>query len=141
MTQIGISFGGQVTSDRADVRPGVDGHVTMWSLTAQGFARHVYGPGGAEMLCDESDVPAAVLAELRGDGGQLLDALAWARTAVAGEYLARYTSEQGDDPGSRCGYGDDVLDEAGRILGARGLRLAANDLGLVAEVDYLAEQD
>ena len=59
----------------------------------------------------------------------------WARTAVAGEYLARYLdTAMGDDadPGSRCGYGDDELAELGRILAKRDLRLVADDRGLIA---------
>ena len=62
--------------------------------------------------------------------------MTWARNATAGEYLARYEGDWLDDvsdSGSRCGYGDDQLDAAGRILRGRDLRLTANDRGLVVE--------
>ena len=63
--------------------------------------------------------------------------MTWARTANAGEYLARYADDGLDDvsdSGSRCGYGDDQLDAAKRILRSRDLTLTADDRGLVVEV-------
>jgi hypothetical protein len=58
----------------------------------------------------------------------------WVRDVEAGEYLVEYedtglTAEQ--DPGSRCGFGDDELDQISRWLGERGLKLEADDVGLV----------
>lgn len=61
---------------------------------------------------------------------------AWAQTATEGDYLAEFEGDgltALEDPGSRCGYGDDELDEVERWLADRGLRLAANDRGLVVE--------
>jgi len=59
----------------------------------------------------------------------------WAASASAGDYLVEYedtgmTAEQ--DPGSRCGYDDQQLDEIRRILAGRDLTLEADDRGLVA---------
>ena len=65
------------------------------------------------------------------------DLMTWARTATAGEYLARYEGDGLDDvsdSGSRCGYGDDQLDAVGRILRGRDLCLSADDRGLRVEV-------
>jgi hypothetical protein len=59
------------------------------------------------------------------------EARKWAKQAEAGEYLAEY--EDVSDSGSRCGFGDDELDEIARILRRRDLRLVADDRGLVAE--------
>ena len=60
-------------------------------------------------------------------------AIEWARETSAGNYLVRY-EDTGmtdlEDPGSRCGFGDDKLAEIGRALGRRGLRLVADDRGL-----------
>ena len=68
--------------------------------------------------------------------GAITDARTWAHTADAGDYLITYaasgmTHEQ--DPGSRCGLGDDALDAIEAILRARDLTLTADDRGLVAE--------
>ncbi len=65
----------------------------------------------------------------------LAAALEWAGTADAGDYLVRYEDTgmtDRDDPGSRCGYGDDELDAIQRELSPRGLMLQADDVGLVA---------
>lgn len=65
----------------------------------------------------------------------LTDAVAWAETAEAGEYLVHYEDTgltSAEDPGSRCGYDDAELAEIGQVLGARDLRLVADDRGLVA---------
>jgi len=77
----------------------------------------------------------------------LSDALEWAAWAAVGEYLIEYedsglTDEQ--DPGSRCGFGDDELDAIRSALSNRGLSLTADDRGLradVADVDFDADQD
>lgn len=66
----------------------------------------------------------------------LADAIAWAREAEAGDYLVEYDDlddNAEDDPGSRCGFGDDELDAINRVLRVRDLTLNANDCGLVAE--------
>ena len=66
----------------------------------------------------------------------LADALAWASTAVDGEYLVHYEDTgmtDAEDPGSRCGYGDDELDTIRRALAKRDLTLTADDRGLVAK--------
>lgn len=66
------------------------------------------------------------------------DARIWALTAEAGEYLIEYDDDDcppaDEDPGSRCGFGDDELDELGRMLRQRDLKLVADDCGLCAEV-------
>jgi hypothetical protein len=66
------------------------------------------------------------------------DARKWALTAEAGEYLIEYDDEDcppaEDDPGSRCGFGDDELAAIERILRDRDLTLRADDTGLCAEV-------
>lgn len=65
----------------------------------------------------------------------LTDAITWARSAEAGEYLARYADDgltAGTDPGSRCGYSDEQLADVERVLAKRDLRLTADDRGLVA---------
>ena len=64
------------------------------------------------------------------------EAVAWARAAEAGDYLVEYedtnmTAEE--DPGSRCGFGDDELAEIERILRERDLSLEVDDVGLVAQ--------
>ncbi len=61
----------------------------------------------------------------------------WARKAESGDYLVEYedtgmTAEE--DPGSRCGYDDQQLDQVGRWLRERGLKLTADDRGLVVEI-------
>lgn len=64
------------------------------------------------------------------------DAIAWARSADMGDYLIRYEDtglSHAEDPGSRCGFGDDELDEISAVLRARGMRLTADDQGLVAQ--------
>lgn len=69
-------------------------------------------------------------------GASVPSALRWAATAVAGEYLVKYEDTgltDSEDPGSRCGYGDDELDAIRRELGKRDLTLAADDCGLVAQ--------
>lgn len=61
------------------------------------------------------------------------EAIIWARTAEAGDYLAEYEDDDLDDvsdPGSRCGYDDPTLDEIERVLRARDLTLCATDVGL-----------
>ena len=61
---------------------------------------------------------------------------AWAREAEAGDYLVKYgyTGVTADeDPGSRCGYDDQQLDQVGRWLRDRGLKLTTNDVGLVVK--------
>lgn len=65
----------------------------------------------------------------------LTDALSWAATATAGEYLVEYedtgmTAEE--DPGSRCGYDDAELHQIRRALAKRDLTLDADDRGLYA---------
>jgi hypothetical protein len=56
-------------------------------------------------------------------------------TASDGDYLITY-EESGltteEDPGSRCGLGDDYLAEIETELRKRGLTLVADDEGLVA---------
>lgn len=64
------------------------------------------------------------------------EAVIWARTAEAGEYLARYEDDDLDDvsdSGSRCGFGDDTLSEIDSVLPRRELTLTANDVGLIVE--------
>jgi hypothetical protein len=66
----------------------------------------------------------------------LTDALAWARTAEAGEYLVEYEDTgmtDVEDPGSRCGYSDADHWEINRVLGRRNMMLVADDRGLVAQ--------
>ena len=61
------------------------------------------------------------------------EAIIWARTAEAGEYLAEYDDDDLDDvsdPGSRCGFDDQTLDEVESVLRDRGLTLTATDVGL-----------
>ena len=58
-----------------------------------------------------------------------LDLDAWARSAVAGDYLAEYWDGE-RDPGSRCGLTNPVLADVNSRLGKRSLRLAADDRGL-----------
>ncbi|MEO7895893.1 MAG: hypothetical protein ABIR65_01220 [Pseudolysinimonas sp.] len=75
---------------------------------------------------DASDIPAPSLA----------DALEWARSADAGEYLVHYVdagSTSTSDPGSRCGYDDAQLDAIGRTLAERDLQLVTDDRGLLAD--------
>lgn len=58
----------------------------------------------------------------------------FAQSATAGEYFAQFDDDGLDemsDPGSRCGYGDDELDDLERLLNARGLTLTTDDIGLV----------
>lgn len=65
----------------------------------------------------------------------LTDAISWARTADAGDYLIHYEDtglSAEEDPGSRCGFGDDELDAIRASLRGRGLTLEADDRGLVA---------
>ncbi len=61
----------------------------------------------------------------------------WIRDAKPGDYFARYADVPEDVPadGSRCGYGDDVLDDVARQLRLRDLRLVADDVGLVVVDD------
>jgi len=62
-----------------------------------------------------------------------VNAVAWAQTALAGDYLAEYDDEpRDDDYGSRCGFDDRELGDANKVLRTRGLRLQADDRGLVA---------
>jgi hypothetical protein len=64
------------------------------------------------------------------------DALDWAVTADAGDYLVTYDDTgmtNAEDPGSRCGYGDDELDAIRHELGKHNLTLTADDRGLVAQ--------
>jgi len=68
-------------------------------------------------------------------GSTFARALSWASDADAGDYLITYEAtgmSTEDDPGSRCCYGDDELAAIGAVLRQRGLRLAADDRGLVA---------
>lgn len=58
----------------------------------------------------------------------------WARQADAGEYLIKYATcgvDESDDTGSLCGYGEEEIAQLGNILDARGLRIEANDVGLI----------
>jgi hypothetical protein len=67
-----------------------------------------------------------------------IEAVIWARTAEANEYLATYDEDDMDDvsdAGSRCGFDDEALDEISCVLGKRGLRLEADDVGLVVIPD------
>lgn len=67
----------------------------------------------------------------------ITDAMTWARSADAGDYLLRYEDTgltHGEDPGSRCGFDDRELAEIGTVLRGRGLQLQADDQGLIAEV-------
>lgn len=49
-----------------------------------------------------------------------------------GDYLAYFTdTPDNSDPGSRCGYCDQELDEIRRGLLQRGLRLQSDDIGLI----------
>jgi hypothetical protein len=67
----------------------------------------------------------------------MAEARAWALEASEGEYLVEYEDtgmKAEEDPGSRCGFDDQQLDELGRILRARDLKLTADDVGLVVEV-------
>ena len=64
-----------------------------------------------------------------------VNAAKWAQTAEPGDYLRTYEDAGGSDvsdPGSRCGYDDQQLDEANRILAERNLTMQADDTGLVA---------
>ena len=66
---------------------------------------------------------------------QYVDIRKFFQTAAVGEYLITYedsglTAEE--DPGSRCGLGDDYLAEIEAELNKRGLTLEADDVGLVA---------
>ena len=66
----------------------------------------------------------------------LTSALAWARTAEAGEYLVEYEDTgmtDAEDSGSRCGYDDAEIAEIRDMLWRRSLRLVADDRGLVAQ--------
>lgn len=68
----------------------------------------------------------------------LSDAVAWALVALPGEYLIRYADSEftdAEDPGSRCGYGDEELDAIRAALRSRGLALGSDDLGLLATQD------
>jgi hypothetical protein len=63
------------------------------------------------------------------------EAREWALECEAGDYLVEYEDDgldEASDPGSRCGFGDDELDAIGRILSDRGMKLEADDVGLVA---------
>lgn len=61
------------------------------------------------------------------------DARSWAKNCNPGDYLIWWDDVEGDDPGSRGGFGDDELDELSKILRARDLHLVADDCGLVAQ--------
>lgn len=107
-------------------------------LTARArVATYVYHrdvDGGAHLLV--SCLPGGPSDVSDGDGPDLGAALAWAETAVAGEYLVEYEDTgltEAEDPGSRCGYDDAELAQIQRALAARDLRLAADDRGLVAQ--------
>lgn len=59
---------------------------------------------------------------------------AWAREADEGDYLVEYEDTgmtADEDPGSRCGYDDQQLDQLKRWLADRDLALEADDVGLV----------
>lgn len=92
-----------------------------------GYERH-RGPDGdyympATPEVSESDVPT------------LAEALTWASTATAGDYLVYYEDTgltHDKDPGSRCGYADSELDAISKALRKRDLRLDADDVGLIA---------
>ena len=58
----------------------------------------------------------------------LSEALEWARSAEAGEYLAHHEAK----PGNSCGYSEQDLSEIKRQLRAHDLSLTADDVGLVA---------
>lgn len=63
------------------------------------------------------------------------EALDWASTAEAGDYLVQYEDtgmSHDDDPGSRCGYDDAELAQIRDSLRERDLTLTADDRGLVA---------
>lgn len=63
------------------------------------------------------------------------EAIAWAKTAAAGDTMIAYEDSgltDQEDPGSRCGFGDDELAEIESVLSDRGLTLSATDVGLVA---------
>ena len=59
----------------------------------------------------------------------LSEALEWARSAEAGEYLEHH---YGPDPKNLCGYSEQDLAEITRALRAHDLSLTADDVGLVA---------
>lgn len=66
----------------------------------------------------------------------------WASSASAGDYLVEYedtgmTAEE--DPGSRCGYDDQQLDEIRALLRKRDLTLEADDRGLMAQARHVEE--
>lgn len=66
----------------------------------------------------------------------LTKAIKWARSAKDGEYLVEYKDTgmtPAQDPGSRCGYGDQELASIDLELRERDLRLIADDRGLVAQ--------
>jgi hypothetical protein len=98
--------------------------IALRHASARGESVYLWSPGASEAT------------EIAPYVASLADALAWARWADAGEYLVSY-EETGmtdvEDPGSRCGYSDDGLDEISRVLGQRGLTLTADDCGLVAQ--------
>jgi hypothetical protein len=59
-------------------------------------------------------------------------AIAWAKSAICGEYLVTYEDRSiVDDPNGR-GYDDALLDHLDDILRTRGLTLVADDHGLRA---------
>ena len=58
-------------------------------------------------------------------------AITWARMADNGDYLVTYDEAMGED--ERCGFGDDEIDAIKTGLSRRGLRLVADDYGLVAQ--------
>lgn len=82
--------------------------------------------------------PVAIVAhdEVEPYEASLTEALRWAADAEAGSYLVEYEDTgltDAQDPGSRCGYSDDELDQIRRALGDRDLTLTADDRGLVAQ--------
>jgi hypothetical protein len=67
----------------------------------------------------------------------LTQAIKIAKSADAGDYLIEYADTgltDAEDPGSRCGFGDDELAEIEQVLARRGLSLRADDEGLLIDV-------
>lgn len=67
----------------------------------------------------------------------LSDAIVWARTCDADDYLVRYADSglsDDEDPGSRCGFDDSELAEIESALRGRDLTLTADDRGLCVSV-------
>lgn len=69
---------------------------------------------------------------------KVYDAIGWARSAPAGDYLAAYPEgsvlDAETNPYALCGYDDATIAEIEWVLRGRGMQLFADRVGLLCDV-------